>query len=107
MRWVSLVLVCAAASLLGGGIARAANDGAFQISDWTGRAYFNHKEKTLDRCSAQLTNADKITIIYSLDRHYMWTFELSNPSWNFPKGSAFEVAFGSGNRGYFRQRVIE
>ena len=35
----------------------------------------------------------------------MWTFELSNPSWNFPKGSTFEVAFGSGNRSYFRQRV--
>jgi len=35
----------------------------------------------------------------------MWTFELSNPSWNFPKGSTFEVAFGSGNRSYFRQSV--
>ena len=110
MRWVSLILACVATSLWGGGIAPAANDGALQISDWTVRSYFNpkeknQKEKTLDRCSAQQTNADKITIIYSLDRHYMWTFELSNPSWNFPKGSAFEVAFGSGNRSYFRQRV--
>ena len=35
----------------------------------------------------------------------MWTFEMSNPSWNFPKGSAFDVSFGSRDRGYFRQRV--
>ena len=65
----------------------------------------NQKEKQLDRCWAQLTNPDKITVIYSLDRHYMWTLELSNPSWNFPKGAAFDVAFGTGNRNTFRQRV--
>jgi len=105
MYWPSLLAVCLVSSLFGSGLARAANDNTFQIGDWTGRAHSNQKEKQLDRCSAQLTNPDKITVIYSLDRHYMWTFELSNPTWNFPKGAAFEVAFGTGDRNYFRQRV--
>ena len=105
MRWSNLLAVCLASSLFGGSPALAANDNTFQIGDWTGRAHWNQKEKELDRCSAQLTNPDKITVIYSVDRHYMWTFELSNPSWNFPKGAAFEVAFGS-DRNYFRQRVM-
>ncbi len=110
MRCVSLVLVCLAIALSGNRIGHAANDGAVPIPDWTIRPSFaqkekNQKETTFERCSAQLTNADRISIIYSLDRHYMWTFELSNPSWNFPKGSQFEVAFGSTDRSYFRQRV--
>jgi hypothetical protein len=104
MRWAILIIVCVGTSFFGSSFATAAND-SFQISDWTGRAYFNQKDKRLDRCSAQLTNSDKISIIYSLDRHYMWTFELSNPSWNFPKDAVFEVAFGTGDRNYFRQRV--
>src|SRR5262249_21352367 len=79
--------------------------GAFQVGDWVGRAHWNQKDKRLDRCSAQLTNPGKITMIYLLDRHYMWTFDLSSPSWNFPKGSVFEVGFGTSSGGYFRQRV--
>jgi hypothetical protein len=110
MRWVTFALVCVALALPGIRSGHAAIDGPSAIPDWIIRPNFNQKEKnqkdrTLDRCSAQLTNADRITIIYSLDRHYMWTFELSNPSWNFPKGSKFEIAFGSGNRSYFRQQV--
>src|SRR5690242_976036 len=104
MRCFGIFGVCVAATLLGNGVAHGASEGAFQIGDWIGRPHFNLKEKRLDRCTAQLTNPDRITMIYSLDRHYMWTFELSNPSWNFPKGAVFEVAFGiDGN--YFRQRV--
>jgi hypothetical protein len=105
MRWASLLAVCLASSLFAGSPAPAANDNAFQIGDWSGRAHWNQKQKQLDRCSAQLTNPDKITVIYSVDRHYMWTLELSNPSWNFPKGAAFDVSFGTGSRDYFRQRV--
>lgn len=104
MRWVTLSVVCVGTGIFGSSFAPAAND-SIQISDWTARAHWNQKDKRLDRCSAQLTNSDKITIIYSLDRHYMWTFELSSPSWNFPKGAVFEVAFGTGDRNYFRQRV--
>jgi hypothetical protein len=104
MRWSTLIVVCVGTSLVGSSIAPAAND-SFQISDWAGRAHWNQKDKRLDRCSAQLTNSDKITIIYSLDRHYMWTLELSNPSWNFPTGAVFQVAFGTGDRNYFRQQV--
>src|SRR5512135_1873051 len=98
MRWRSLIVVFVGTILFSGSIAPAANDGAFQIADWTGRAYWNQKEKRFDRCSARLTNSDNITIIFSLDRHYMWTFELSSPSWNFPKGAVFDVAFGTGDR---------
>lgn len=104
-RWVGLLVLCGAINFFLSGHGRAANDGAFQISDWVGRPHLSQKDKRLDRCSAQLTNPDKISMIYSLDRHYMWTFELSNPSWNFPKGAVFEVSFGTGNRNYFRQRV--
>jgi hypothetical protein len=111
MRWVTTLRIFVAASLLSGGAAHAANDGSFRIGDWSGRPHFSEqkdkkqKEKRFDRCSAQQTNADRITIIYSLDSHYLWTFELSNPSWNFPTGSKFDVSFGSREGGYFRQRV--
>jgi len=110
MRWIPALRICVAASLLGGSAAHAAND-SIRIGDWILRPHFSEqkdkkqKEKRLDRCTAQLTNADKITMIYSLDTHYMWTLELSNPSWNFPSGSKFDVSFGNRERGYFRQRV--
>jgi len=106
MRQVSLFVLCAATNLFSIGIAGAANDGAFRISDWVGRAYWNQQEKQFDHCSAQLTNADKITIIYSLDRHYTWRLDLSSPAWNFTKGASFPVTFGLGNRRYFRQRAV-
>jgi len=35
----------------------------------------------------------------------MWTFELSNQSWNFPSGSKFDISFGNHELGFFRQRV--
>ena len=110
MRWIPALRICVAASLLGGSAGHAAND-SIRIGDWILRPHFSEqkdkkqKEKRLDRCTAQLTNADKITMIYSLDTHYMWTLELSNPSWNFPSGSKFDVSFGNRERGYFRQRV--
>jgi hypothetical protein len=107
MRWVSLFIICAATSLLNNGVACAAADGAFRISDWVGRAYWNQQnKKQLDHCSAQLTNANKITIIYSLDHQYMWRLELSSPAWKFTKGASFPVAFGFGNRGYSRLRAV-
>ena len=93
MRLFVLARLCVAASLLNAGAAHAANDGSFRIGDWSGRPYFSEqkakkqKEKRFDRCAAQQTNADKITMIFSLDSHYMWTFDLANPSWNFPNGS--------------------
>jgi len=106
MRWVSLFVLCTAINFSSSGIAYAASDGIFHVSDWVGRAYWNQHEKQLDHCSAQLTNADNITIIYSLDRQYTWSIELSSPAWNFIKGASFDVTFVTGNRGYLRQRVI-
>ena len=111
MRLTSLLCIWVAASLLIGAAAHAANDVSIRIGDWILRPHFSEqrdkkpKDRRLDRCSAQLTNADKITMIYSLDTHYLWTFELSNPSWNFPSGSKFDVSFGNRERGFFRQRV--
>jgi hypothetical protein len=111
MRWLTALRICVIASLLSGGVAHAANDVSIRIGDWVLRPHFSEqkdkkqKEKRLDRCTAQLTNADRITMIYSIDTHYLWTFELSNPSWNFPSGSKFDVSFGNRERGFFRQRV--
>jgi hypothetical protein len=110
MRGAIVLRICVAASLLGGGVANATNDISIRIGDWILRPHFaeqkdKKKEKRLRRCSAQQANADRITMIYSLDSHYMWTFELSNPSWNFPNGSKFDVSFGNRERGFFRQRV--
>jgi hypothetical protein len=105
MRWASL-FVLAAINLSSSGIAYAASDGTFRISDWVGRAYWNKQEIQLDHCSAQLTNADKITIIYSLDRQYVWSLEISSPAWNFIKGASFQVAFELGDRGYLRMRSV-
>src|SRR5262245_56996520 len=111
MRRITALRIFVAASLLSGGAARAANDISIRIGDWVLRPHFSEqkdkkqKERRLDRCSAQQTNADKITMIYTVDTHFMWTFELSNPSWNFPSGSKFDVSFGNRERGFFRQRV--
>lgn len=107
MRWVSLFVLCTATNLFSSGVASAAADGFFRISDWDGRAYWNQQEKKqLDRCSAKLTNADKITITYSLDHKYMWSLEFSSPVWNFTKGAAFPVTFRLGNRGSIRRRAV-
>ena len=105
MRRVNLFVVCAAASFFAAASA-ALQTIAHSRSPIGPAAPMSTKRKSeLDRCSAQMTNANNITIIFSLDRHYMWTFELSNPTWNFPKGAAFDVTFGIGNNNYFRQRV--
>lgn len=96
---VALMLSCSVA-------AHAAGDGSFRIFDWVGRAYWNKHEKQLDRCAAQTTNADKITIAYSLDRHYVWSLEFSSASWRFNKGASFEIAFGVGHARFVRLRAI-
>jgi len=103
--------ICVTLSLLSSAPVQASNEISIRIGDWILRPHFSEqkdkkqKEKRLDRCSAQVTNADKITMIYSIDSHYMWTFELSNQSWNFPSGSKFDISFGNHELGFFRQRV--
>ena len=110
MRLFVLASFCVA-TFFGACAAHAANDVSIRIGDWILRPHFSaqkdkkQKEKLFERCSAQQTNADKITVIFSIDSHYMWTFELANPSWNFPNGTKFDVAFGSREGGYFRQKV--
>ena len=111
MRLLVLAQIGVVTGLLNSFAAHAANDVSIRIGDWVLRPHFSEqkdkkqKERRLDRCTAQLTNADRITMIYSIDTHYLWTFELSNPSWNFPSGSKFDVSFGNRERGFFRQRV--
>jgi hypothetical protein len=101
--------ICVTVSLLSSAAVQASNEISIRIGDWILRPHFSEqkdkKQRRLDRCSAQVTNADKITMIYSIDSHYMWTFELSNQSWNFPSGSKFDISFGNHELGFFRQRV--
>ena len=106
MLRICSVALCAAMYLCTGAIAEAANDTSFRIFDWAGRMSWNKQEKQLDRCSAQLTNADGITIIYSLDRHYVWSLEISSPTWNFTKDASFPVNFRVGEHGYFSFRAV-
>ncbi len=105
LRWPKNALFCAALMLSCATTAQAA-DGTFRIFDWVGHAYWNKQERLLDRCSAQTTNADKITITYSLDRDYVWALELSSPSWRFNKGASFEITFGADHGQFLRLRAI-
>src|ERR1044072_9628752 len=101
MSWAFPSGICIAAIFLSGALARDASDVSIRIGEWTLRPHFSEQQdkkqrsNQLDRCSAQLTNANKITAIYSIDTHYMWTFELSSPSWNFPTGSKFDISFSN------------
>src|SRR4029079_9648705 len=76
MRWIPALRICVAASLLADRAAHAANDTS-RIADWILRPHVSEqkdkkqKEKRLDRCTAQLTNAGKISMIFSLDTPYM------------------------------------
>lgn len=106
MPRIRLLILFAAIYLCGSGFANAATDSTFRIFDWLGSASWNKQERQLDHCSAQLTNADKITIIYSLDRQYGWSLEISSPAWNFTKGASFPVSFKIGEHGYFRFRAV-
>lgn len=105
MRRLKHALFCAALALSGSTAAHAAADGSFRIFDWVGRAYWNKQERHFDRCAAQWTNPDKITITYSLDRHYVWSLDLSNPAWRFSKGASFEIIIGLGNGRFLKQRA--
>jgi len=87
-------------------VANAAGDSTFRIFDWAGRVSWNKQDKQLDHCSAQLTNANGITIVYSLDRHYVWGLEFSSPTWNFTKGASFPLNLKVGDHGYFRFRAV-
>ena len=106
MPRICVLVLCAAMYLCHGEVVRAASDSSFRIFDWAGRVSWNKQDKQLDHCSAQLANADGITIIYSLDRHYVWSLEFSSPTWNFTKGASFPLNFKVGDHGYFRFRAV-
>lgn len=100
------LLVLCAAYLCSSASTDAASDSNFRIFDWVGRASWSKQERKFDHCSAQLTNADRITITFLLDRQYVWGLEISNPTWNFTKGASFPVSFKIGDRGYFQFRAV-
>ena len=106
MPRIGLLILCTAMYLCHGEVAGAASDSSFRIFDWAGHVSWNKQDKQLDHCSAQLANADGITIIYSLDRHYVWSLEFSSPTWNFTKGASFPLNFKVGDHGYFRFRAV-
>lgn len=93
MRLIILIILNMVGSLLALTSGAAATTSAFRIGDWEGHAYRNDHTRKFEYCAAQTTNANGITIIYSLNRHYVWSFELSNPSWRFVRGASFQIAF--------------
>jgi len=93
MGRVTLIIFCILGLIFDCGLAGARAIGKFRIGDWVGSTYRNDHTRRFDHCAARSTNADGITIIYSLDRSYIWSFELSNPNWNFARGASFKMIF--------------
>ena len=102
MRWTKVSRICIVLSLLSASAVHAQNSGSIRIGDWILRPHYGEqkdkkqKTKLLERCTAQQTNADKITMIFSLDSHYMWTFELANPSCALTSPSTRDAWYPSG-----------
>lgn len=91
MRPVFLIILIIIGLLLAPTSGSASTTGAFRIGDWVGHAYRDDHTRQFEYCAAQTTNDNGITIIYSLDRHYVWSFEISNPSWRFVRGASFQI----------------
>jgi hypothetical protein len=100
-----LIILSVVGLVCGGQHVYAGAFGVFRIGDWTGNAYRNDRTREFEYCTAQSTSADGITIIYSLDRRYVWSFELSSPNWNFARGASFRIAFRLNKRESVGQRA--
>ncbi len=97
-RFIEVIFIAVASLAVTLGAAPAANvRNAFRVSNWSGGAYFDDQTKAFDRCAAALSSAEGTSVSYSVDRDYRWRVTLSNPAWNFVKGSTQGVSLKIGD----------
>src|SRR5258708_19937888 len=78
-------------SLLTGRSAPGATLKTFQFLGWSVSARSNDQTRQLDRCSAQTTYPNGVTLAFSVDRRYSWSLALSNPGWHFVDATTFSI----------------
>jgi hypothetical protein len=106
MRHFIVLVGWLGASVLVSQGAYAATTKPFHIASWSGGAISNDQTRQFERCSANLTNAGGVTIIYSLSAQYSWSLAFSSPAWGFSKGDSFNVVLRTADRDDVRQRAI-
>jgi hypothetical protein len=102
-----LAMVC----LLGGSLltarsAPAATLKTYQYMNWSMTARSNDQTKQFDRCSAQTTYANGVTIAFSVDRRYSWGLAFSNPDWDFVEGTTFGIVLRLSAREFIKEDAV-
>jgi len=103
--------VCALLGLLGwslstGRTATAATLKTYQFMTWTVTARSDDQTRQFDRCSAQTTYPNGVTIAFSVDRRYSWGLALSNPAWDFVEGTTFGIVLRLSERDFLKQDAV-
>src|SRR6188768_4416785 len=79
------------------GTAHAQTKTAIHLGGWTGGPVFSGG-KQAQSCAASATNAQGISVTYSVDRDYRWRLSFSNSTWSFSQGYALNVLLRLGDR---------
>lgn len=89
-----------------GDASTSARIASFRVGEWTGGAYRGEGLRGFDRCAAQISGTGNAAIVYSLDSRYVWTLELSSPTWNFLRGASLPVGLRFGKHGSVTARAV-
>jgi hypothetical protein len=93
-------------SLLAGRSAPAATLKTYQFMTWTVTARSDDQTKQFDRCSAQTTYPNGVSIAFSVDRRYSWGLALSNPAWDFVEGTTFGIVLRLSERDFLKEDAV-
>jgi len=104
-------LAFAIIGLLGGGLltglpASGATLKTYQFLTWSVTARSNDQTKQFDRCSAQTTYPNGVTIAFSVDRRYSWSLAFFNPSWDFVEGTTFGIVLRLSEREFLKESAV-
>jgi len=104
-------LVLAIAGLLSGSLltglpAHGATLKTYQFLNWSMTARSNDQTKQFDRCSAQTTYPNRVTIALSVDRRYSWRLAFSTPAWDFVEGTTFGIVLRLSEREFLKESAV-
>jgi hypothetical protein len=64
---------------------QAAVIGTFQVGHWTGAAYAD-SNGDFSHCAAGMKFNSNVTLLFSLNKNFVWTIAFHNPAWAFESG---------------------
>ena len=80
----------------------------FNVEGWIVGAYSDNRTGLFSHCATSVPYRSGLSLLFHLNRNYLWTMGFSNPRWQLNVGSEYSVSYNidRGPRFYARGRVI-